>query len=85
MSDKDKYQKDFEKHMAGQIKEKGQFIFSIEFIEVPGDGIVTGSHINPDYFPNQEAPAKIVADIKQYFMDEMQRIGAFKPTNVLIH
>jgi hypothetical protein len=84
MSDKDN--KDaYKKHVINQVKAKGQFIFSIEFIEVSGDGIVTGTHINPDFFPGPEAAAKIATEIKEYFMKEMERIGAFKPTNVLIH
>ena len=58
----------YRKYMTKQISEKGQFIFSIQFIEVPGDGIVTGSHVNPDYFPSKEAVAEIVAYIKDYFM-----------------
>lgn len=76
--------KEYEKYLAQQLATKGQFIFRIEFMEVPGDGIVTGSRINPDYFPGEEAAAKIVDEMRQYFMKEMERIGSFKPTNVLI-
>jgi hypothetical protein len=75
---------EYEKYLAKQIAEKGQFIFSIEFMEVPGDGIITGSKINPDYFPGKQAAAEIVDHIRKYFMEEMERIGSFKPTNVLI-
>ncbi len=82
MSDKDNDV--YKKYITKKITEKGNFIFSIDFVEVPGDGIITGSRINPDYFPGQEAAAKIVDDIRDYFMKEMERIGAFKPTNVLI-
>jgi hypothetical protein len=74
----------YKKYISKQISEKGQFIFSITFMEVPGDGIITGSRINPDYFPGQEAAENIVNHIRGYFMKEMERLGAFKPTDTLI-
>lgn len=74
----------FTKHLGKQIKEKGMFIARIEFIEVPGEGIVTGSKVNPDFFPGPQVAADVIHKMRELFMNEMQRIGAFKPTDISI-
>lgn len=75
---------EYSKYLGKKISTDGQFIFRIEFIDVPSEGIVTSSKINPDYFPGPQVAADVTNRLRQLFMSEMERIGAFKPRDIIV-
>jgi len=75
---------DYERYLKKQIEAKGEFILNLVFINVPGEGVVTNIKINPEFFPNQQDAAEVIASINKVFVDEMKRIGSLETEQIIL-
>jgi len=54
-----------------EVAEKGTFVATMVFFEVPGEGVFANFKVNADYFASQELAEEIFDKVQKAFVKEM--------------